>query len=96
MACIGLICISVLVWRIFRFNRLFKEGLLVRGHISNVSISGDRGKVYYTYVFEGERIFNSNPIHKNKWILALCEWEEVDIVVDRHNPKHAAIRKLYV
>lgn len=94
-ACITLISIAVLIWRIQTIKNICNDGLEVIAMISNVSFFRDRGRVDYIYTHQGQKHISGNAIHKTKQTQALSVGMEVIIMVDRNNPKRAFIRDLY-
>jgi len=91
-----LVGVPIFIWRVRSFQTLFAQGVQVTGRITSVSFFRDRGRVEYTYTYEGETYNGGNAIMKTGRTQALQPDTEVVLIVDRSNPKRALIRDLYV
>lgn len=90
------VCIPALFWRISSIQKVFANGAIVVGQITNLSFYRDRGRVEYTYSYSGQSDASGSPIHKTKQTLALRLGDQVQLVVDRENPKKALMQNLYI
>lgn len=88
--------IPLFLWRVRNFQSLFSEGAPVRGQVTNVQFSRDRGRVDYVYQYEGVPYSGWNAISKNKRTQGLEVGEAVTLLVSKGNPKKAVIRDIYV
>lgn len=91
-----IVCAPLLFWRITSIQKVFANGSTVTGKITNLGFYRDRGRVEYTYMYIGQSYHSGSPIHKTKQTLALRIGDEVQLVVDRANPKKAFIQDLYI
>jgi hypothetical protein len=90
------IVLGLLFWRVWIFRKVFREGKSVLGRISSAYLISDRGRVEYTYSYEGKFYRTGISIHRNSRTKALKEGEGVILVVDRKHPGRAFIRALYL
>ena len=93
---ITFISILVLVWRIRQISLMFEDGLEVPATISNVFFFRDRGRVDYTFTYNGQKYITGNALHKVKQTSELRVGDSVTVLIDRNNPKHTCIRDLYL
>jgi hypothetical protein len=91
-----LIFIPILIWRVRSFQTLFSRGIEVPGHITNIRFNRDRGRVEYTYTYQGQIYQTGNGIYKTKRTKALQQGDEIVLMVDQDNPKRALIRDIYL
>lgn len=91
-----LIFIPLLIWRVRSFQIIFSRGIEVSSHITNIRFNRDRGRVEYTYTYQGQIYQAGNSIHKTKRTKALQQGDEVALMVDPDNPKQSLIRDLYL
>jgi len=91
-----LIVFGLLAWRVVLFRKVFREGKSVLGRVSSAYLIRDRGRVEYTYSYQGKFYKSGVSIHRNSRTKALKEGEGVILVVDRRNPGRAFIRSLYM
>lgn len=62
---VTLICIPLLIWRVHFFKKLFSKGVEVPGLIANIWFHRDRGRVEYTYTYQGKTYHRGNAIMKS-------------------------------
>jgi hypothetical protein len=91
-----LIDVGLLTWRLWKFHTVFREGKSTLGRIASAYLARDRGRVEYTYSYQGKFYRSGVSIHRNGRTKALKEGEGVILVVDRRNPGRAFIRSLYL
>ena len=91
-----LIVMGLLTWRLYIFRKVFREGKSVLGRISSAYLIRDRGRVEYTYSYQGKFYRSGVSIHRNSRTKALKEGEGVLLVVDPRKPGRAFIRSLYL
>ncbi len=87
--------IPLTAWRVSVIQKLFERSLETPGKISGLSFSRDRGRVEFTYVFEGKNYTSGSSIMKNKRTERLLPGSQVTLMVDPQKPKNAMIRDLY-
>jgi hypothetical protein len=93
---ITFICVAVITYRVLMLRALFRNGQVVSGRITSVSLARDRGRVEYVYAYHNKAYESGADIHRNKQTKELKEGERVDLLVDRNHPERAFIRDLYV
>ena len=86
------LCFAVLGWRVHRVFWLFKYGQQTEGKILGVRIVRDRGRVSYSYHFNGRQITNWCPVHRTKQVLALRPEDSVQVLVNKGS--HPSTRSL--
>jgi len=91
-----LIALGLLTWRVLLFRKVFREGKSVLGRISSAYLIRDRGRVEYTYSYQGKFYQSGVSIHRNNRTKALKDGEGVILVVDSRKPGRAFIRGLYL
>jgi hypothetical protein len=91
-----LIALAVIAWRVREILSIFDDGLEAQAVIGNVFFFRDRGRVDYSYTFQGQNYIGGNALHKVKQTQALAAGQHVTVMVDRNNPKNAYIRDLYL
>ena len=87
--------IALLAWRFHSFQQVFANGENTFGRITSVSFFKDRGRIEYSYSLKGQTYQSGNAIMKNEKTQSFREGDEVELVVDRSNPKRAFIKTLY-
>jgi hypothetical protein len=92
---ITLISILVLIWRIRQISMIFEDGLEVSATISNVFFFRDRGRVDYTFTYNGQKYITGNALHKVKQTSELRVGDTVTVLLDRNDPRRTCIRELY-
>jgi hypothetical protein len=95
-AAITLFVLGLLAWRVWIFRKVFREGKSVLGRISSAYLIRDRGRVEYTYSYQGKFYRSGVSIHRNSRTKVLKEGEGVILVVDHRHPGRAFIRSLYL
>ena len=93
---ITFVSILVLIWKIRQISMLFEDGLEVPATISNVFFFRDRGRVDYSFTYNGQKYITGNALHKVKQTSELRVGDSVTVLIDRNNPKRACIRDLYL
>jgi hypothetical protein len=92
---ITFISILVVVWRIRQISMIFEDGLEVPATISNVFFFRDRGRVDYTFTYNGQKYITGNALHKVKQTSELRVGDTVTVLLDRNDPRRTCIRELY-
>ena len=87
--------LGIVIWRIWLFRRLYRQGAQVRGKISDFRLRNDRGHVEYTFIFEHKEYQAGAHLHRNRQTKSLRKGEAVILIIDRANPRRAYIRDLY-
>jgi hypothetical protein len=90
------VAIPLLLWRIFFFIKMFDTGVETPAVIQGMSFYRSRGRVGYTYTFNGAQYAAQDVIFKIGRVKEFASGEEVVALVDPNNPKRAIIKKLYL
>ena len=92
---ISLLAAGCFLWRVRRVQLLFSRGVLVRGCITRISLARDRGRIEFTYEFDGREFQSWMPVHQSSDVLALRESQPVELLVDASSPRRAIIAHLF-
>jgi hypothetical protein len=93
---VSIIGVPVLVQRYRVISSVFENGLEAKGVLTGLSFFRGRGRVQYSYTFQGEKQTSDNAINKNGRTRKLRVGQTVTVLVDRNNPKRAFIREIYL
>jgi hypothetical protein len=91
-----LVVLGLLTWRVLLFRMVFRDGKSVLGRVCSAYLIRDRGRVEYTYSYQGKFYKSGVSIHRNGRTKALKEGQPLTLVVDQRNPGRAFIRSLYM
>lgn len=83
-------------WRIRAIQQMFAQGAEVAGQITGVAFYRDRGRVEYTYTYQGKPYAARNAIMKTSATKQLRTGQQVVVLVSPDRPQHAVIRDLYI
>ena len=86
----------VLVQRYRTISSVFAEGIQTDGIVTALNFFRGRGRVEYSYTFQGEKLVSGNAINKTSSTRKLRIGQPVTLVVDRGNPKRAFIQDIYL
>ena len=89
------ICLPLLVSRVRSLSSIFRRGQPVTGHVVNVWFVSGRGRVDYTYTFNGREFTGGNATTKNERTNSLENGKEVRLLVDPQNRERAVMEDLY-
>jgi Protein of unknown function (DUF3592) len=92
---VTLVSILLLTWRIRQISLMFEDGLAVPAVIRSVFFFRDRGRVEYTFTYNGQEYITGNALHKVKQTSALKAGDTVTVLLDRNDPRRTCIRELY-
>jgi hypothetical protein len=94
---IGLVIgLPLAIWRIRSIQQIFANSVEVNGQVTDISFFRDRGRVEYSYSFQGQNYSGGNAIMKTGKTLQLRPGSQVMLLVNPNEPKRALIRDLYV
>ena len=88
-------CFPLLVWRARSLSSVFRRGERVTGRIVNVWFVSGRGRIDYTYTFNGQEFTAGNATTKNEKTKSLENGQEVRLLVAPKNPERAVMEDLY-
>jgi hypothetical protein len=88
--------IPFLVFRIQRIKNHFKEGIEIMGKITYISLFKDRGRIEFSYVFEGREYVSGTAVHQNAYVRSLKMGQQINVVVSKENPKKSFIKEMFV
>jgi hypothetical protein len=75
---------------------LYNSGIEAKAVISEVGFFRDRGYIKYIYSFENKKYASQLSVMKNKTTASYQIGEEIEVIVDRENPKKSLIKRLIV
>lgn len=93
---VTVIGVPVLVRRYQTISSVFEDGTEAKGIVTGLNFFRGRGRVQYSYTFQGEKQTSDNAINKNGRTRKLRVGQNVTVLVDRNNPKQAFIRDIYL
>ena len=88
--------IPILIQRYRNISSVFANGTEMKGEITSVGFFRGRGRVEYSYTFQGEKLTSSNAINRNGRTRNLRVGQAVKVFVDPDNPKQAFIQEIYM
>lgn len=74
---------------------LYNSGLETKATISEVGFFRDRGYIKYIYPYENKKYSSHMTVMKNKLTTHYQIGDEIDVIVDRENPKKSMIKNLF-
>ena len=92
----SMIGFPLFIWRYRVISSVFEDGIESQGLITNIFFFRDRGRVDYSYIFQGQKYTCGNAIHKSRYTRDMIIGQQVTVFVDRNNPKRAFICELYL
>jgi hypothetical protein len=94
----GLFALAIfgLASRCISIFSLFNGGLEARATISEIGFFRDRGFIKYVYSFQGQKYASQMRVMKNRTTTSYQIGDEVNVIVDRENPRKSIIRDLFV
>ena len=95
---LGLLTLALfgLASRYISIVSLYNSGLEVRATVSDIGFFRDRGYIKYIYTFENRKYASQMTVMKNRVTTSYRIGNEIDVIVDRENPKKSLIRDLFV
>ena len=93
---VSVVGVPVLIQRYRVISSVFENGTAAKGVVTGLSFFRGRGRVQYSYTFQGEKQTSDNAINKNGRTRKLRVGQKVTVLVDRNNPKRAFIREIYL
>lgn len=91
----SLIGVPLVVWRIRYIQHMFLIGIPITGQITQVSFYRDRGKVEYSYSYQGQTYAGNNAVVITNQVKHLQAASPTMLLVHPDQPKRALIRDLY-
>lgn len=88
--------LPLLAWRVLMIRAVFSDGQQASGQIDSVYFYRDRGRVKYTYTFQGQTYTSGAALHRTSKTRDLQPGDQVNLVVDRNKPRRAFIREIYL
>ena len=74
---------------------LYNSGLEAMATISEIGFFRDRGYIKYIYSYENHRYASQMTVMKNKLTMRYGIGDEIEVIVDRENPKKSLIKDLF-
>ena len=83
-------------YRYISIVSLYNSGLETRATVSEVGFFRDRGYIKYIYPYENKKYASYMTVMKNKTTTRYQIGAEIEVIVDRENPKKSIIKDLFV
>ena len=93
---VTIVGIPILIKRYRTISSVFANGKQTKAVITSIGFFRGRGRVEYSYTFQGEKHTSGNAINRNSRTRTLRVGETVKVLVDPENPKQAFIQEIYV
>jgi uncharacterized protein DUF3592 len=93
---VAVVGVPVLVQRYRTISSVFADGIQTSGIVTGLNFFRGRGRVEYSYTFQGEKQLSGNAINKNSRTRKLRIGQPVTLLVDLGNPKRAFIQDIYL
>ena len=84
-----------LAWRYVSIVSLYNSGLEARATVSEVGFFRDRGYIKYIYPYENKKYASHMTVMKNRTTTRYQVGQEIEVMVDRENPKKSIIKDLF-
>ncbi|HLO15092.1 MAG TPA: DUF3592 domain-containing protein [Anaerolineales bacterium] len=84
-----------MAWRYISIVSLYNSGLETKGTISEIGFFRDRGYIKYIYPYENRKYAGHVTVMKNRTTTRYKIGNEIEVIVDRENPKKSLIKDLY-
>jgi hypothetical protein len=88
--------LPLVYWRVRTIQQRFVKSVEVIGQITGVYFHRDRGRVEYSYSYQGQDYSAGNAVMKNGRTRTLISGNPVVLLINPDNPKQPLIRDLYV
>jgi hypothetical protein len=88
--------IPLAIWRIRSIQQMFSKSVEVVGQITNISFYKDRGRVEYSYTYQGQNYSGGTAIMKTGKTRQLRSGNQVVLLVNPDEPKSVLLRDLFV
>ena len=90
------VCLAVILWRYASILSIYGAGLEAKAVVSGAGFFRDRGYISFIYTYQGQKYQSRVSVMRTKRTARFQVGDEIDVLVDRDNPKRAVIRNLYV
>lgn len=87
--------VFVLTWRILRIKRLFDGRNIIAGTINHIVIVKDRGRLEFSFNYNGSTISSWMPVHKTKEVLYFESGTPVTVAFNPDKPTDAIVLDLF-
>jgi hypothetical protein len=89
------VCVPLLIWRVTAFQGIFARGVEVPATITSSSFHRGRGRIEFTYLFNGRQYHRGAAVQENGAVRALLSHAVTTALVDPQAPNKAVLRELY-
>lgn len=96
LVAITIISLAVILWRYGSMLSIYGSGLEAKAVVSGAGFFRDRGYISFIYTYQGQKYQSRVSVMRTKRTARFQVGDEIDVLVDRENPKRAVIRDLYV
>jgi hypothetical protein len=91
----SLVCLPILILRVRALRFLFFHGQRVQGLITDVRFVSGRGRINYTYTFNGQDYVGGSPSIRSERTNQYQKDQQIMLLVDPRNPARATIERLF-
>ncbi|MCX2862980.1 hypothetical protein OOZ63_14205 [Paucibacter sp. PLA-PC-4] len=88
-------CAGLLAWRCLRVLELFRSGIPSAGHITQIQLVKDRGRIDFSYELNGATHRCWQPVHRTRRVLALETGQDVQVLVHPRKAGVAIIKDIF-
>lgn len=88
--------IPILIQRYRTISSVFTNGTETKGEVTSMGFFRGRGRIEYSYTFQGEKLTSNNAINRNGRTRNLRVGQAVKVFVNPDNPKQAFIQEIYM
>ena len=93
---VTIIGVPTLIQRYRTISSVLANGTQTKGVVTSIGFLRGRGRVEYSYTFQGEKQTSSNAINRNSRTRNLRVGQAVKVSVDPDDPKRAFIQEIYM
>lgn len=91
-----LVCVPLLLLRIQKIKKHFKNGFEVAARVLKISFRKDRGRIVFSYTIEGEEYLGTNTIMRNSMTTSFREGTQIAVIVAPDNYTKSYIKEMFV
>jgi hypothetical protein len=89
------ICIPLALWRVSSFRKAFARGVEVPGLVRDTSFYRGRGRLEFTYTYQGREYTSAASVQESAAVAALSPNSRVTVILDPEAPAKAYLRDLF-
>ncbi len=85
----------LMTYRVAFISKVLKQGISIKGEIDHIWYVKDRGRLTFSYQYEGVDYQNGIALMKNKYTKDMASGDIIDLYVMADKPKQCIIKALY-